>query len=90
MRPPKKRTVAFFIGLLVHTVAWAVVVWKYLSRGELACYEGSCYRLIVMDFPVSLLFVAGNSVGLGSLLLGGLFWGAIARGLAIRFGPYED
>ena len=82
----------FFVGAAAHTAAWLIVLGPNMSRGLARCSEGSCYTLVIIDFPASLAFVAGgsNAVTYGSLVLGALFWGVVAHWLVNRFASHAD
>ena len=82
-----RRYFPFFVGVAAHTVAWLIVLGPRMSEGLPRCSEASCYMLVGIDFPASLAFVAGEAyaVTYGSLVLGALLWGVVARWLVNRF-----
>ena len=65
-------------GAVLHVLATTVAILLIDFNGYFECGELSCWVLVLMDFPVSLLFATSSAaVTWGSLLLGSLWWGTL-------------
>ena len=71
------------IGAVVHTVAWLAILGTRIAGGDLTCSEESCYRLFLLDLPISLLYAGGDAaaVTIGSFIGGAALWGIVILGL---------
>jgi hypothetical protein len=82
---------SLLIGFGAHTLVWLGILHERLAAGTVTCTEATCYGLIVVDLPVSFLYIAGGAddVTYGSLVLGGAFWSLLVFGLSKVFQPRE-
>ena len=73
----------FTVGVFLHFIVWGANVAS-LSDGSVGCQESECFRLIMLELPVSLIYVGGDHVLVTrcSAVLGSLWWGALAIILA--------
>lgn len=77
----------FLIGLLIHLVLFFIFVNLDSTKFDSTCGEISCWILIVMDLPLSLTFLSGDSMTITkySLTLGTLWWGTLMVILSLVF-----
>lgn len=74
----------FSLGCTVHLILWLSTVFH---SGRFACEEDGCWRLVVVELPISLAYIGGNAsvVTAGSAVIGSLWWGVVVVVL-FRFG----
>lgn len=68
---------AFRIGFIAHSVVWLLIINFDDTWLDMACADSGCILLILIDFPVSALFVKGNFITTASFILGGAWWGGL-------------
>jgi hypothetical protein len=72
----KPHVFAFLCGLVSHALIWFLMFGFNVSH---LCEESECWSLIILDFPVSVLYSESNySVAYGSLLWGSIWWGILS------------
>ncbi len=71
--------IAFVIGVIVHLMFWYYTINFDSTPSDNKCGETSCWQLVFLEFPASLLYVSGDSglVTKGSLFVGSIWWGFI-------------
>jgi hypothetical protein len=71
----KSRALAFVCGIASHALIWFLMFGFTVSH---LCEESECWSLIIVDFPVSVLYSESSySVTYGSLFLGSIWWGGL-------------
>lgn len=83
MRKARARGIAATAGAVVHLLVFWWIVVDDERIDSLYCIEASCWSLIALDLPVSILFLGGDhkTVTWGSAVAGTLWWGVLAVGL---------
>lgn len=69
----------FFVGVTIHMVLYLSIV-KYNSEyGHFMCDGSGCWYLLIIDFPMSLLYPEGGNWGVStySPFLGSFWWGLV-------------
>ncbi|WP_291315801.1 hypothetical protein [Desulfuromonas sp.] len=77
---------SFIFGVLFHAAVWILVVSFDVQRFNFLCDEESCYLLILLDLPFSLIYAVGGQVAISkwSLMIGSIWWGFLFL-LVIKF-----
>ena len=83
MQKGQQRALVAAAGVIAHLLVFFLLVTRDERTDSLYCIESSCWSLVAIDFPVSLVFLGGDhtTVTWGSATVGSLWWGTLAAGL---------
>ena len=84
--------IAGIAGVAAHVLFWLLVVNLDSTPWDFKCGEISCWVLFTAELPVSVLYISGSAlqVTLGSLIVGSVWWGAVAGGVAVAVKKLSD
>lgn len=70
---------SFVVGATIHLIIWLITVTSDVGKYNLTCEESSCYFLILIDLPVSILYANWGRVGISTLspIIGSMWWGVV-------------